>query len=524
MIETLASLMTDAGIELPSRRAAAVFGDTPHFGASYTAKELANWNPSQGSADADLLGDLSTLRNRSRDLERNHGIAHGGIQTLVDNIVGTGLRLSAIPDYRALGKDREWSEEWSRNVESLWKSYTDTRECDISGQLNFHGLTTQVFRGALLNGEALALPLWKPGDGRFATKLQLIEADRLSNPDTQMDSEKLRGGVEIDQYGRPLAYWIRNAHPGDVFWLMGAPVGTWTRIPATMRWGRARVIHAHDKERTGQTRGKPILSPVIGQFRMLDHYQRTELQAAVVNAMIAAFIETPLDSASVAEMLGGDISSPQYQSYLQQQNEYVAPLRGAAIIPTLPGQSIKPFLPSRPADAFAPFTEAVIRHIGAGLGLPLELLLKDFSKTNYSSARAALLEAWRFFMGRREWLSRYWCEPVYCLWLEEVINAGLVEAPDFYENQYAYTRSKWTGPGRGWVDPVKEAQAAQIRIEVGLSTLERECAEQGADWEEVLEQRAREQARVEELGVILGKPAINTASDVAPEEKGAVAA
>ena len=77
----------------------------------------------------------------------------------------------------------------------------------------------------------------------------------------------------------------------------------------------------------------------------------------------------------------------------------------------------------------------------------------------------------------------------------------MVDAPDFYENRYAYTRCKWIGPGRGWVDPVKEAQACQIRMDIGLSTLEAECAGQGLDWEEVLEQRAREKAKLAELGL-----------------------
>ena len=146
----------------------------------------------------------------------------------------------------------------------------------------------------------------------------------------------------------------------------------------------------------------------------------------------------------------------------------------------------------------------MLRHIGTGLNIPYELLLKDFSKTNYSSARSALLEAWRYFNGRRQWLSTYWATPVYELWLEEAVNKGLVDAPDFYENRYAYTRCKWIGPGRGWVDPVKEAQACQIRMDIGLSTLEAECAGQGLDWEEVLEQRAREKAKLAELGLTTG--------------------
>jgi lambda family phage portal protein len=236
---------------------------------------------------------------------------------------------------------------------------------------------------------------------------------------------------------------------------------------------------------------------VLQQFKMLDHYQRTELQAAVVNAMVAAVIETPLDSQSVAEMMGGDANA-----YLTQKNEYRVQLKGGAVIPLYPGDQLKPFTPARPASQYSMFVETVLRHIGTALGLPYELLLKDFSKTNYSSARAALLEAWRFFRGRRQWLATHWANPVYELWLEEAVNAGLVEAPGFYANRFAYTRAKWIGPGRGWIDPVKEAQAAQIRMDAGISTLEDECAEQGLDWEEVLEQRARERSRMEELGLL----------------------
>jgi capsid protein len=131
--------------------------------------------------------------------------------------------------------------------------------------------------------------------------------------------------------------------------------------------------------------------------------------------------------------------------------------------------------------------------------MPYELLLKDFSKTNYSSARAALNEAWRFFRGKRKWLASYFYAPVYALWLEEAVNAGLVDAPDFYENWEAYCRCFWIGDGRGYVDPLKEQQASRGRMEDRTSTLELECAEQGLDWEEVLEQRARELQREKEL-------------------------
>ncbi|MGH1471586.1 MAG: phage portal protein [Cellvibrionaceae bacterium] len=471
--------------------------DTAHRGASLSARELSSWRPMAGSPDADLLDELSTLVSRSRDLARNHGVAAGAIQTLVDNVVGTGLRLSALPDYKALGKDKDWADSWSRKTEALWRSWAETTDCDAARNLTFNGLTTQMFRSGLINGEALALPLWLPQRHQtFATTIQVVEPDRLGNPNDRLNDRKIRGGIEVDVYGAPLAYWIAKTHPGDQLLGVAGLDQEFERIPARTRFGRQRVIHVHDKERTGQNRGKPIFTSIMPLFKMLDHYERSEMQAAVVNAMIAAFIETPLDGESISEMFGGSA-----EDYMAARNEWQVKLQGGAVIPIFPGDKVAPFTPSRPNSAYSSFVENILRHIGTGLNLPFELLMKDFSKTNYSSARAALMEAWRYFIGRRHWLATYWAKPVYELWLEEAINKGLIEAPGFYQNKALWCRCKWIGPGRGWIDPVKEAKASKIRLETGLSTLEDECATQGLDWEEVLEQQAREQAKMRELGL-----------------------
>ncbi len=132
--------------------------------------------PSFGSADADLLDDLPMLRARNRDLAINNGIASGAIQTITDNVVGTGFRLSAKPDYRALCHDAVWANEWSNQVEALWRTWSESVDCDAARTLNFAGLTQLVFRSGMLNGESLVLPLWMPGDGTFSTRVQVIEA------------------------------------------------------------------------------------------------------------------------------------------------------------------------------------------------------------------------------------------------------------------------------------------------------------------------------------------------------------
>ena len=469
--------------------------DVPYAGASVRRKQLSNWVPMRAPADAELLPNLGLLVARARDLDRNNGVAAGAFQTLQDNILGLGLRVAANPNWRMLGKTIAWAEEWTRNVESLWQAYADSRDVDAAGSMNFATMSNLMFRSVLLNGEALALPLWLERQGTpYRTCFQVVDTDRLSNPMDRTETRNLRGGIEMDDYGRPLAYYIRTMSEWTTWFLPWDGALKWERIPAMTEWGRPRVLHLYQKDRPDQTRGKPILTPVIEQFRMLDSYQRTELQSAIVNALVAGVIETPMDAAGIAEMIGMDPGA-----YLEKKNDYRPRLEGGTFIPLWPGDQLKPYVPNRPPSTYNAFVESIIRQIGDATGLPYELIAKDFSKVTYASARAALGEAWRFFLNRRKWVADYWATPLYALWLEEAIDMGLVEAPDFYANRAHYIRCKWIGPGRNQIDPVKEAQASELRLATRTSTLEIECAESGLDWNEVLEQLALEKARLEQL-------------------------
>lgn len=468
---------------------------------------LAGWDPLQGSGDSDLLPELDTLMSRSRDLARNNGLMAGGVQTLKDNIVGAVCRLVANPDYRLLGWDVTKAREWGNATEAKFRSWAETTECDAGRTLNLQGLTIQALGASMTNGDALALPMWLPRpDSRWSTRLMAVESDRLDTPVEMRGRYNIRKGIEFDDYGAPTAYYILKHHPGDLLAGLGSyPFNplmvwpNWERVPAFTEWGRRRVIHLHDKERAGQSRGKPIVAAVMREFHMAGKYSANELEASVAQSLVMAALESDLDPNSAAALFGEKPREEWNKSVKSAQG--IRRLKGAAVIPLPIGAKLNGFAPSRPNQAFEAFMLAVLRHIAAGLNIPYELLVKDFSKTNYSSARAALLEAWRYFNGRRRWLVDYWLKPIYELWLEEAVNAGEIEAPDFYENRYAYTRCRFIFGGKGWVDPVKEAQAAVLRVAAGFSTLEQECAEQGLDYEEVLDQRMVERQMMVERGL-----------------------
>lgn len=488
---------------------------TAYDAADRTSRAMSGWYPGNGSADRDLLINLPLMSGRSRDLARNEALTAGAARTYRDNIVGHVLRLSAKPDYRLLGQNAEWADEWGNQVEGHVRTWMDTTECDAARTMTLIGLTHQALSGMLMNGDAVALPMWLPRqDSVWSTRIQAIESDRLKTPPMLERREDIRGGVEIDSYGAPIAYHIRKTHPGD----QNPGMDDYWRVPAFTPWGRRRVIHLYDKERPGQNRGKPIVAAVMGDLRMAGNYAQAELKAAVVNSLVAAFIESDLPEDVVAGMF--DSGSPSdYWTKLFERPENQPRLEGGAILPLPIGSKVSAFNPGRPATAFGVFMDSVVRRIAAGLNIPYELLLKDFSKSNYSSARAALLEAWRFFNGVRRQISDMWLNPIYELIFEEMVNDGRIAAPRYYENRHAWLKCRWVFAGRGWVDPVKEGQGAELRMQNDISTLENECAEQGLDWEEVQDQRAIELARQKKRDDALGtsrdkvKIPLDTSSD-----------
>lgn len=453
--------------------------------------DLKAWQPGNWGPNTALDYELESIVARARDAERNNGLAASGITTTLDNVVGTGFQMQARPDYRAIGQTSEWAEAFAKEVEALWRPYAGSKEIDVTRFSNFQWLTRLVFRTLMTSGSVLVLPYYM-NDRRHRTCFLVVETDRLVTPLEQQRNERVRNGIEYNALGEAIAYYVAKKHPGEIertgsTAYMHIPSSEIERIPARTKFGRKRVIHIYDRLRPGQGTGVPLITSVLRQLRMLDRYQVSELQAAVVNAMVAAFIETDMSSEQVAGLFGGDVNS-----YLEEKKKWEIKFQGGSILNLFPGTKLNPFIPSRPNNSYDQFTTSLMRHMATALNVPYELLAKDFSKTNYSSARAALLEASRHFMVRRRALVSDWCEEVYTLWLQEKVMRGEVAAPDYVGNEWAYSRARWIGPGRGWVDPVKEAEAARMRMELGLSSLADEAAEQGHDWEEIHEQRKRE--------------------------------
>jgi lambda family phage portal protein len=475
-----------AEAEVPVPHAATEIQDTRWRGASRGLRSMMTWLAAIGSAVSDLpSAEQRTLRARSRDAFRNHPIARAALTRSRTNIVGTGLMCRPSVDHETLGISADEGERLNGLLRAGWERWAeDANECDLEGTHDIYGLQALSLLSAMASGDVFALtPMEYRTGGVSGLKVQLVEADRISNPHDAVDTPLRIDGIEL-RNGRPLGAWIRNTHPGDR--VFSGPA-SWKYYPFFgEETGRRRVLHVwNDKERPGQVRGAPYLAPILEPLQQLARFSNAELMAAVLSAMTTVFIERGAEQSdengSPVEALPTDASGQ-------------VELGVGAIVDLAHGEKANSVTPGRPNAAFDPFFVAVVKQIGAALELPLDELLLAYN-ASYSAARAAMLQAWRFYTTRRWGLTQQFCQPIYGLHVDEEVASGRLQLPGYGDpiRRRAYTRALWIGPARGAMDEDREAKAARTRIEIGVSNEAIETAAMaGEDWNAVYAQRLRE--------------------------------
>ncbi|TEB13373.1 phage portal protein [Pelotomaculum propionicicum] len=485
-------------------------------GGSYRKKSMKGWRARSSSPQADIDMNLDTLRQRSRDLFMSGALGRSAIVTPRTNVVGAGLRLKSRIDYDFLGITRERADQWERKTEREFSLWADSRFCDALRLNNFYEMQGILFMSALLNGDGWVAI--KQGDIQryfpYALRLHLFEADRVSTPDTfaltgiqgrnRDNGNRIYSGVEIDDNGAAVAYWISNHYPYDPanpYWKYG-----WNRVEAFGQLtGQPNILQIMDTERCEQYRGVPYLAPVLEAIKQISRYTEAELTAAIITGFFTVFIKE--GQAPAADGLGGLVEAiPEGEKIDLDPNDFEL---GAGTINALPpGYSVDAMDPKRPANNFDAFVTSLSRHIGGALELPYELLLKSFT-ASYSASRAALLEAWKAFRMRRTWFASDFCQPVYELWLAEAVARGRINAPGYFNDPLiakAWARTEWHGPAQGQLDPVKEVDAAQKRVENAFSTHEQEAMElNGSDFDKNVEQLELERKMMEKAGLLQSK-------------------
>jgi lambda family phage portal protein len=454
-----------------------------------------NKKPKNQSADSELIGPFGadSLRAWSRQLVRDNAYAWGVVDTIVSSVVGCGITAQSQVETPE-GTDVEDVNELRDKV---WQEWCEV--CDVNGRLNFYEMQQLAKREMVEAGEVLIHVVHTPSNkyrGIYRPvplALELIEADRLATDrDTykihSSDGNKVIRGVELDDLGKPLAYWIYPEHPNGPYATRVLP----QRIDAK------EILHLYRVDRIGQTRGVSWFAPVLSWLRDLGVYVDNEIQASAVASCFGVAITTNGRPGSglmpSTDSETSDVNGNQF--------EYLEP---AMVVRLQPGESVESINPGRPNSASEPWINLMLRGISVGTGLSYEVVSRNYSGTSYSSSRTSMLEDRRRFRRWQKYMVQHMCQPIWDAFCDQASTAGVDGFPsmsDILEDRRAATAVEWQTPAWEWVDPQSEQAASDAALNSFQSTYQDELGQRGKNWRNVFYQRAKEERLKRQLGLV----------------------
>ena len=448
------------------------------YEAASKGRRASGWRAGSGSANAEVLPSLGTVRNRSRQMVRDNEYAKSAIRALATGIVGsTGINV--IPDHK--GERRLWL-DW-------------VEQCDADGCNEFGGLQLLGAKAWKEDGECLVRRRWrKPEDGFVVPmQIQLLEADHLDHSKTgSVPGGFCIMGVQFDLVGRRAGYWLFPEHPGEVAAISRGRLES-KFVPAS------EVIHLYRKDRISQVRGMPELGCSLMRLRDLDGYEEAELVRKKIEACFTAFVTTDRPAASLGQLAKQDDSPGRV-------TEKLSP----GLIKYLTSGESVAFGSPQATGGYGEYTSTQLHAIAVGAGVTYHQLTGDTSRSSYTSHRAAL-RSYYDLVEADQWLTFIpgFIKPVRRMWREAAALNGirLGTKPD-----------RITTPRKHMVDPLKDGLADKEEIRGGLKSLSEAIRERGMDPAEVLAEIAADRALLAELGLVFDTDASVTDLKLKPTE------
>lgn len=469
------------------------------YGGAAQNRLTADWLTSLLSADQAMKGSLRTLRSRSRQLFQDNGHFAGLRQSIKDNIIGwEGIRLNP----RITSPRGKLLTDANDALEAAWYQWGEPITCTADGRSSWWDTTRLALDTWMVDGEAFIRHL--PGFANdYGYTIQVIDPDLLDesfNVPPSRNQNEIRMGVEIDSWGRALAYHFWSRHPTD-------PLGRGLRqrIPAQ------DVEHLYTQLRPGQTRGLPAATPVLLLSWMLDGFTEAEVVAARIGASGGGgfFWMSAEDAATIGVPV-------QTEEELQRPMEFEAEPGLSRKLP--PGWQHKDWDPAHPNTRFAEFQKAILRMIARGMGVSYATLSGDFSDSNYSSSRMGMLQERDKFRSDQRSIGMRLCSPVYRNFIRYAALAGAVQLP--YAELARCLDHEWEY--RGWpnIDPKNDIDADAKAIALRVKSRQQICADRGTDYAEVIADLKEEQEIADAAGIDLPLVDAGNSAAVNPGEPG----
>lgn len=467
--------------------------------------------------------DYWTLRKRSLRLFRENLYAKGIIRRLLWNEIHTGLVVSPTPVGSVIWprEESEVQEEkaalFAEEFSTQFKLYSNTPAVfDWGKKMTFGAFQNQVRFESLICGDGIVINRIDQKTG--LPRWQWVNGDNIRTPDdyTPKGGNFIRHGVEFDKWGKKVAFFVRSEINGNVHYeripVRGEKSG---RLISWMVYGSETLLD--------DTRGEPFLADTLYMLKDLDRYRDAETRAAVINAMLAFFVERSSESAKGARpsdglarlrpSVGSESVEPKgYDVPERKIGEDLREMKPGTFFDDLdPGMKISSPATNRPNVNYRAFEEAIISALAWTHGIPPEILMLKFGN-NYSASRQANNEFEVYLSRQSQKNAEAFCQNIYTSFIRQAVLNGQLTAPGYlnaFDNSdkwriiSAWNECTWSGLNRPSVDRAKEANASQTLLDNGLTTFDDEARRHsGKSFVQVMQTQKRERELMKRMGFV----------------------
>lgn len=424
-----------------------------------------DFNISNNHFELQASGDRDMLRARARWLSANNPICKSIDRSIIKNVIGSGISLQS-----KISKDTvKNAEELNKQIETLWKEFTNKQNFDATGRASFRKFQKMLLKAKLVDGESLINCVWTT-DKKFPLKFQLAEVDQFDTSKSKDGNNTIFSGVEVDKNGKPIAYHIKTA----------------INSFASKRFDSKYIIHFYDAERATQYRGITDYAQTINNIKDFAAYNDSEIVKNRILASFATFIKTP--------NVGGNMFGDKKTGEKLGSSDPIKEITAGMIKYLRPGEEVATTQSNQLGNSYKDFITNTIRIIAAGRDISYELAIRDYSQVNYSSARASLIQDNKRFDDEQNLLVEDALNPMFEMFMDSLVLAGTLKLPnDYWTNKEKYINAVWIMPTREWVDPLKDINAIEKEIKLGLNSRTRAAAGKGRNYEDLLDEQIAEE-------------------------------
>lgn len=444
----------------------------------------------RASANTQMRRSAEDIRASARHFDENHDIASGILDVLVANTVGTGIQ----PEPQVMMLDGSIAQDLNSQLSALFEDWRFRPE--VTWQHDYFALQRIVARSWLRDGEVFANRVTGPvsniDHGTIVPySLEALEADFVPY---HLESSKpqIVQGIEVSDWGRPLAYHVYKRHPGEAGW--------GTRVVLSMDTKRVSadtMLHVAFRKRLHQLRGMSLFATVVNRLDDIKEIDECERIAAKVAASMAAVIKK---------------GSPEaYESADSDPNKTVETNRrsmtfepGLIFDDLEPGESIETIDTKRPNNALIPFRDSQLRSASGGVMASYSAISKNY-EGSYSSKRQELVDQYMMYQMLAGPMIYNFCQPVWEGLVDAALMSGKITLPPNVDRTTLYDCTH-TGPSMPWIDPEKEVNARVMAMQWKLTSRSRVIRESGKNPDQINREIARDRDQAEKLGINIDGP------------------